>query len=121
MASADIVFEIASHSHSVDVSGGVLKAFLGSHVCHLFMSDAKDLASDVVSFTGRFIRNIWTVTTVILPSFKKKSIDENPTREVGVLADDVKERICSGSLSECMIPFPFGVLRELKGRNIEGS
>ena len=89
MASADIVFEIASHGHPVEVSGGVLKAFLGSHACHLFVSNEEDFASNVVSFMGCFIGNIWTVSTVILPSFKKKSIDENPTRVAGVLADDV--------------------------------
>ena len=57
MALADVVFEIASHGHPVEVSRGVLKAFLGSHVCHLLMSDAKDFASDVVSFIDCFIGN----------------------------------------------------------------
>ena len=71
----DVVFEIASHGPSVEVSGGVLKAFLCSHVCHLFMGDAKDFVSDVVSFMGCFIGTIWTVSTVILPSFKKKSVN----------------------------------------------
>ena len=121
VALAEVVFEIVSHSHPVEMSGGVLKAFLGSHVCHLFMSDAKDFASDIVSFMGCFIGNIWTVSTVILPSFKKKSINQNPTRMFGVLADNVKERICSCSFSEGVVPFAFEVLRELKGTNIEGS
>ena len=75
VASADILFEIVSDSHLVEMSGGLLKAFLGSHVCHLFMSDAKDFASDVVSFIDCFIGNIWTVSTVILPSFKKESVN----------------------------------------------
>ena len=75
VASADIVFEIVSHGHPVEVSGGVLKAFLDSDVCHLFMCDAKNFASDVVVFMGCFIGNIWTVSTVILPSFKKKSVN----------------------------------------------
>ena len=75
VTSADIVFEIASHRHPVEVSGGVLKAFLGSHVGHLFMGDAKDFTSDVVSFKGYFIGNIWIVSTVILPSFKMKSVN----------------------------------------------
>ena len=85
------------------------------------MSNAKDFASDIVSFVGCFIGNIWTVSTVILPSFKKKPIDENPTRMVGVLADDVKERIRGCSLSEGVVPFAFEVLSELKSTNIKGS
>ena len=43
--------------------------------------------------------------TVILPSFKKKSIHENPTRVVGVLADDGKERIGGCSPSEGVVLF----------------
>ena len=99
---------------------GVFETFLGSHVCHLFVGNAKDFASDIVSFVGCCIGNIWTVLTVILPSFKK-SIDENPTRMVGVLAEDVKERIGGCSLSEGVVPFAFEVLSELKGTNIKGS
>ena len=121
MASANIVFGICSHCHPVEVARGVFDTFLGSHVCHLFMSNAKDFASDAISFMGCFIGNIWTVSTVILPSFKKKSIDENRTRMVGVPADDVKERIGGCSLWEGVIPFTFEVLSELKGTNIKGS
>ena len=40
---------------------------------------------------------------------------------VGVLADDVKERIRGCSLSESVVPFAFEVLSELKGTNIKGS
>ena len=40
---------------------------------------------------------------------------------VGVLADDVKERICGCSFSEGVVQCAFEVLRELKGTNIEGS
>ena len=58
---------------------------------------------------------------MILLSFRKKSIDENPTRVVGVLADDVKERIGGRSFSEGLVPFAFEVLSELKGTNIMGS
>ena len=121
VASANIVFEICSHCHPVEVARGVFETFLGSHVCHLFMGNAKNFASDVLSFVRCFIGNIWTVSTVILPSFKKKSVDENPTRMVGVLADDVKERIGGCSLSEGVVPFAFEVLSELKGANIKGS
>ena len=121
MASANIVLEIVSHRHPVEVSGGVLKAFLCSHVCHLFMSDSKNFAPDVVSFIGCFIGNIWTVSTVILSSFNKKSIIDDPARVVEVLADDVKERIGGGSFSKAMIPLAFKVLSKLKGTNIEGS
>ena len=85
------------------------------------MSNAKDCPSDIVSFVGCFIENIWTVSTVILPSFEKKSIDPNSTRMVGVLADDVKERIGGRSLSEGVVPFAFEMLSELKGTNIKGS
>ena len=85
------------------------------------MSNAKDFASDIVSVVGYFIGNIWTVSTVILPSFKKKSIAENPTRMVGILANDVKERIGGCSFSEGVVPFAFVVLSELKGTNIKGS
>ena len=121
--SANIVFEIGSHCHPVEVARGVFATFLGSHVCHLFMGNAKDFASDIFSFVGCFIGNIWTVSTVILPSFKKKSINENPTRVVGVLADYVKERIGGCSFSEGVVPFAFEVLSELKleGTNIKGS
>ena len=121
MVSADIVFDIGSHSHLVEVSGGVLKAFLGSHVGHLFMGDAKNFASDVVFFMGCFIGNVKTVSTVILPSFKKKSISENPTRMVGIFVEDVKERICRCSLAKGVVPFDFEMLRELEGTNIESS
>ena len=121
MASANIVFEIGSHCHPVEVARGVFETFLGSHVYHLFMSNAKDFAPDIVSFVGCFIGNIWKVSTVILSSFKKKSIDENPTRMVGVLVDDVKERIRGCSLSEGVVPFAFEVLSELKSTNIKGS
>ena len=121
MASANLVFEIVSHCHSVGVARGVFETFLGSHGRHLFMGNAQDFAPDVVSFVGCFIGNIWTVSTVILPSFKKKAIDQNPTRVVGVLADNVKERIGGCSLSEGVVPFAFEVLSELKGTNVKGS
>ena len=121
VASANLVFEICSHCHPVEVVRGVCQTFLGSHVCHLSMSNAKDFASDVIPFVGCIIGNIWTVSSVILPSFKKKSIDENPTRMVGVLADNVKERIGGCSLSQGVVQFAFEVLRELKGTNIKGS
>ena len=75
MASADEVFEIISHSHSVEVAGGVVKPFLGSDVRHCFMGKVEDFAPDVVSFMGCFIGNIWTVLTVILPSFKKRFVN----------------------------------------------
>ena len=121
VASANIVFEIGSHCHPVVVARGLFETLWGSHVCHLFVGNAKDFASDIVSFVGFFIGNIWRVSTVILPSFKKKSIDVNPTRVVGVLADYIKGRICGCSFSESVVPFTFEVLSELKGTNIKGS
>ena len=85
------------------------------------MTNEKDFASDVISFVSCFTGNIWTVSTVVLPSFKKKSIDENSTMVVGVLADYIKERICGCSFSEGVVPFAFEVLSELKGTNIKGT
>ena len=121
VAYANIVLEIRSHRHTVQVARSVFETFLGSHVCHLFMGNVKDFAPDVISFVSYFIETIWTVSTVILSSFKKRSIDENPTRVVGVLADYIKEGICGYSFSEGMVPFAFEVMSELKGTNIKGS
>ena len=39
---------------------------------------------------------------------------------VGVLVDDVKERICSCSFSKGIVSFAYQGLRELKGTNIMG-
>ena len=100
---------------------GVFEKFLGSHVCQLFVGNAKDFGSDIVSIVSYFMGKIWTVSTVILPSFKKESIDENSTKVLGVLADYVKDRIGGCSFSEGMVPFAFEVLSELKGTNLKGS
>ena len=40
---------------------------------------------------------------------------------VWVLADDIRERICSCSFSKCIVPLAFEVLGELKGTDIESS
>ena len=90
-------------------------------MCHLFVGNPGNFSSDVVSFIGCFIDDIWRVATVILPSFKKKSINNNPAGVVGVPADDIKKRILGGSFPETVIPFAFEVLGELEGANIEGS
>ena len=58
VASANIVFEIGSLCHPVAVVRGVFETFLGPQVCHLFMGNAKDFASYIVSFVGCFIENI---------------------------------------------------------------
>ena len=79
-------------------------------MCHLFVGNPNNFASNVVSCIGCFIRNIWTVSTVILPSFKKKSINNNPAGVVGVLADDIKERIRGGSFPETVVSFSFEML-----------
>ena len=55
------------------------------------------------------------------PCFKKKSINNDPAGVVGVLADNIKERIRGGSFLETVEPFAFEVLGELEGANIEGS
>ena len=52
---------------------------------------------------------------------KKESINDNPSRVVGVLVDDVKEKIWSSSFSKGVVAFAFEMLRELKGKNIESS
>ena len=119
--SANIVFEIVSHRLLVEVSGGVFKIFLGSHVCYLLMGDSENPASNSISSIGCFIRNIWTVLTVILPSFKKKSINENQTIVVEVLANNIKEKISGGSLAGGVVPFAFEILSELKGTNVKVS
>ena len=121
VTSANIVFEIVPHSHPVEVLGGVFEAFLCSHVCHLLVGNPDNFVPDVVSCVGCFIGNIWTVSTVILPSFKKKSINNDPAGVVGILADDIKERIRGGSFPETVIPFAFEVLGKLEGANIECS
>ena len=90
-------------------------------MCHHFVGNPDNLAPDVVSCIGYFIGNIWTVSTVILPSFKKKSINNDPAGVVGILADDIKERIRGGSFPETVIPFASKVLGELEGANIEGA
>jgi len=51
----------------------------------------------------------------------KKSVNEYPTRMVGVLADDVIERIRGCGFSKALIPLAFEVLGELEGANIKGS
>jgi len=56
--------------------------------------------------------------TVILLSFKKKSVKKDPTWMVGVLADDIKERITGCGFSKAVIPLPFELLGELEGANI---
>ena len=121
MTSADKVHEIVSHGHPVEVLGGVFEAFLCSHVCHLLVRNPDNFGPDVVSCIGCFIGNIWTVSTVILPSFKKKSINNDPAGVVGLLADNIKERIRGSRFPETSVRFAFEVLGELEGANIEGS
>ena len=118
---ANIVFEISSDRHPIGMSGGVFEAFVSSHIGHLFMSDSNEFAPDVGSFIGGLIGNISTVLTVILPSLKKKSVNKNPTRMVGVLSDDVTERIRGCGFSKAVIPLAFEMLGELEGANIKGS
>jgi len=85
------------------------------------MGDSNDFTPDVSSFIGCFIENIWTILTVILPSFKKKSVHKDPTGMVGVLADDVLERIRGCGFSQSVIPVAFEMLGELQGANITSS
>ena len=96
----NIVFAVVSHSHPIDVLGAVFEAFLCFHVCHLFVSNPDNFTSNVVSCMGCFTGNFCTVSSVILPAFKKKSINNDPARVVGVLADNIKERIRGGTFSK---------------------
>jgi len=85
------------------------------------MGDSNDLAPDIGSFISYFIGNIWSVSTVILPSLRKMSVNEHPPRIVGVLADDAIERIRGSGFSKVVIPLALEVLGELEGTNINGS
>jgi len=56
--SGNILFEITSHRHSIEMFRGVFEAFMHSHVGHLFMGNANDFAPDVGFFIGCFIGKI---------------------------------------------------------------
>ena len=49
ITSANIVFKVVSHSHPVEVLGGVSEAFLCSNVCHLLVGHPDNVAPDVVT------------------------------------------------------------------------
>jgi len=121
VTSANIVFEITSHRHPIEMFGGIFQAFVCSHVGHLFLGDSNDFAPAVGSFIRCFIGTIWTVSTVILPSFKNKSVNENQTKMVGVFSFNVIERNRGCGFSKAVIPLVFEVLGELEGTNIKGS
>ena len=90
--------------------GGVFEAFVCSHVGHLFIGNSNDFAPHVGSFIGCFIGNIWTLSTVILPSFEKRSVTKDLTEMVGVVADNVIERIRGCGISKAVIPLALEVL-----------
>ena len=115
------VLEITSHRHLIEMFGGVFEAFVWSHVGYLFMGHSNDLPPDVGFFISCFIGNIWTFSTVILPSCKKKSVNKNPTAMVQVLADDVIGRIRCGGFSKAVVPLVLELLGELEDANIKGS
>ena len=58
MTSANIVFEITSRRHPIEMFGDIFEAFVCSHMGHLFMGDWNDFAPDIGSFIGSFIRRI---------------------------------------------------------------
>jgi len=120
VTSAPIVFEITSHRQPIEMFGGLFETVVCSHMGHFFMGDLNDFTPDVGSFIGCFIENIWTVSTVILPSFKKRSVNKDQTGRVGVLADDVLERIRGCNLLKSVILVAFEMLGELEGANIKG-
>jgi len=121
VTSANIVFQITSHRHPMGIFGRVSQAFVYSHMGHSFMGDLNDLAPGGASIIGCFIGVIWTVSTVIPPFFKKKSVNKDPTRMVGVLADNVIKRISGSGFSKAVILVAFQLLGELERANIEGS
>ena len=120
MKSANTDFEITSQRRSIEMFGDVFEAFVCSHVGHLFMSHWNDFTPDVGRFIGLLIGNICTVLTVILPSFKKKSFNEDPTRMVGFLADNIKERIRGCGFSKAVIALASQVLGKLGRREYLG-
>ena len=85
------------------------------------MRDSNHCAPNVGFLIGCFIGNICTFSTVIVPPFKKRSVNENPTRMVGDPADDVIERIRGCGFSKAVLPLAFEVLGELEGTNIKSS
>jgi len=121
MTSANIVFEITTPGHPIEILEGIFEAFVGSHIGNLFMSDSNDFPPNINSFTGCFVENIKTISTVIRHSFKKRSVNNKPTGMVVVLADDVIERIRGCSFSKALIPRAFEMLAELEGLNIKGT
>jgi len=121
VTSANIVFEITSNRHPIEMFGAVFEAFVCSSIGHLSKGDWNDVAPDVGSFIGCFIGNISTVATGILPSFKKRSVNKDPTGMIGVVADDVIGRIRGCGFSKTVIPLAFEVLGELDGANIKSS
>jgi len=117
----NIVLEITSHRHLIEMFGGVFEAFVCSHIGYLCMGDLNDIDCDVGSFIDGFIGKITTVWTIIVSSLWKKSANKDPTRIVGVLADDVIERIKGCGISKAIIQRAFEVLGELEGANIMGA
>jgi len=121
VTSANIIFELTSHRHRIEIFGAVFEAVLRSHMGHLFTVDSNDITHDVGSFMDGLIENIWTLSPVILPSFKKKTVDKYPTRMVGVLSDNVIDWIRGCGFSKAVMPVAFEVWGELEGPNINGS
>jgi len=66
---------------------------VSSYMGHFFTCDSNHFAPDVASFIVCFLGKMGTLSTVILPYFKKRFFNKNPTVMLGVLADDVMERI----------------------------
>jgi len=118
-ASADIISKIVSHREPVEVFGGVLVTLLGSHVCHLFMGNSNNFASDDESLVGGFVRDIWTISIVILPPFYQNSVTEYRIRVLIVLANNIEEGIRQGGFPDTVVPLAFKVRCELEGVDIE--
>ena len=85
------------------------------------MGNSNYFAPEVGFFIGCFIENIWIFSTVILPSFKKRSGKKEPTGMVWVSAEGAIERIRGSGFLKAFIPLAFVVLGELEGTSIKGS
>jgi len=93
----------------MELCGDQLEALVCYQMGHPVMGDGKYFAPDIGLFIGGFLGNIWTVSTVILMSFKTKSVNQEPTRMLELLADKVIERIRDSAFAKAIIPLVFEV------------
>jgi len=121
VTSGKIVFEITADTHPIEIFGGVFEAIFSSDMGYSFIGDSNNCTPDVASFIGCFIGTLGTVSTVILPSSRKRFVNKNPTGMVDILTNDVIERIRGCGFLKAVIPLAFEVLEEGEDANIKGS